>query len=98
MLADVSLDEAIEFMGSGRTYPANLRKALAHFGVSIPSRSQVGTIEAPNGRGAAMIWGERQHWVAWDDGTWFDPAKTHLLSDIGGYEAKAIGLYPAIGK
>ena len=97
MIAGVSLASVIDVMGSGRSYPANIRKALKLFGVSIPSRSTPGTIHAPAGSGAAMLWGERQHWVAYEDGIWYDPAFAHPLTDLGGYDPapQAIAIYPA---
>lgn len=94
MLANAPLSEVIGYMGEGRSYPANIRKAARLFGVSLPSRSKPGTMEPPPGRGAAMIWGGRQHWVAWCDGFWFDPAKPHLLVTLAEYQTHVVALYP----
>lgn len=94
MLAGITLEEAVAAMGQKRNYPANMKKAAAKFGLSMPSRSVPGSVIAPEGRGAAMIWGKKQHWVCWDNGSWFDPAASHLLSDLTHYDAQAIALYP----
>lgn len=94
MLAGVPLEEAIACMGSGRNYPRDIKKSLATFGLSIPARSTPGAMEPPCGRGAALLWGERSHWVAWDDGVWFDPARPHLLASVDFYKPSAVALYP----
>lgn len=95
MLVGKPLDEVVALMGDGRSYPANVKKAARHFGVSIPSRSKPGSAIAPDGNGAAMIWGKKQHWVAWSSGKWFDPASDEPLLSLDKYGEAVIATYPA---
>lgn len=81
MLAEITLDRAIEQMGEGRNYPRDIRRELGKLNISIPRRSvQSVSGRGPDGREAAVllcstIEDNRQytHWIAWDGRRWFDP-------------------------
>lgn len=95
MLANKPLDQVIELMGEGRTYPRDLRRSLKHFDIAVPSRGiPAFTPSAPLGVGAAMIWGKQQHWVAWEDEFWYDPLSPSLLTSLIDYHPQALSLYP----
>jgi hypothetical protein len=77
MVADVPLESVIEAMGSGRTYPATMRKFARQFGVIVMRHGQPMSGKGPSGEpGVCFLEGKRKtfsHWIAWDGNSWHDP-------------------------
>ena len=75
MLSGRTLGEVVAEMGTGRNYPAQIRKHASGFGIELARRSvPLVNGRGPEGRrGAVFMFHPSAHWAAWDGSKFLDP-------------------------
>lgn len=101
MLTGATLDDVLDCMGDGRTYPKKMRSSLGYFGSPVERRG-VGAEEGrgPIGRtGAALLTSTdgRTHWIAWSGHEWLDP-RLGAYQDYREHYDATVSIYLAGGE